>query len=661
MKKTLSLLLLLLIPFICPDANAQNAFEIPRTQVIPIQNAVTKQQYELYIKLPKGYSENKDTQYPVIYFTDAVWHFEILSAATEFMLEDVILVGISWQKDIADDLKEEYGTHASRFTDYSFWKKSNPKHPKLKFGQAENHLAFIRNDVIQYVDSNYRTDPDSRTYFGYSLSGAFGAYILLTQTDTFDNYILGSPFSKGTNPYLLEINSKSISTEPDKYDTVHANVFTAYGTLEKDKAEPTDEFIELIDRKRGISVQSHVIEGDHSSAFPIIAVRSVAWLSSLISDITSSDAELTLNSSSPGAFIKIPQLNKAFINTTPEDRKDGITVGELGIDGGNKDMIFELAQEIADHQHGRFSSFLIAHKDKLIFESYYGRGRINLPHMQASATKAYTGLTLGRAIQLGDLTMDDLDKPLTDFLKELEPTKFAQGTETITLNKAMTMRGGLNVSDDTWKELKKNPDALKGQSLIQSLLENSAPITAEAQNFSYGNFNSDLVMQVVEAVVPGSAKDFIKNELFGKMGITNYEWPSSISGLPGAGAEAMLTSRDMVKIGTLAKNNGKWNGEQLIPEAYIAKAISPLLYTDADYEVHYGGKDVTKQGYGYFWWTADLQSGNKIYASSSAQGGWGQFIILIEELDLMVVFTGLDNDTNYLQLTAERILPAFIK
>ena len=69
-------------------------------------------------------------------------------------------------------------------------------------------------------------------------------------------------------------------------------------------------------------------------------------------------------------------------------------------------------KEIAENKHGRFDSFLILQQDKLLFESYYSRGRINLPHPQASTTKAYTALLLGRAIQLGYLTMDDLDKPL---------------------------------------------------------------------------------------------------------------------------------------------------------------------------------------------------------------------------------------------------------
>jgi hypothetical protein len=99
-------------------------------------------------------------------------------------------------------------------------------------------------------------------------------------------------------------------------------------------------------------------------------------------------------------------------------------------------------------------------------------------------------------------------------------------------------------------------------------------------------------------------------------------------------------------------------GEQLVPEVFITKSISRIIKTGDD-DVYGGGKDVSNQVYGYYWWSAGLKYNNKSYFTQSAQGGGGQYIILIEELDLVVVFTDHDNDNTTLQLAAERILPAF--
>ncbi|MFP2994790.1 serine hydrolase [Spongiivirga sp. MCCC 1A20706] len=361
------------------------------------------------------------------------------------------------------------------------------------------------------------------------------------------------------------------------------------------------------------------------------------------------------------SFRDISILKEAIVHASPKNRSDGIPVGKLGIDGGDKAMILKLSQEIADSKDSIFDSFLIAHNGRLLFESYFRRGRINMPHPQASATKTYTGLAFARAIQLGYLTMEDLDKPLVSFLKDLDSTKFVDGVEKITLNHALTSRTGIRISKEQKEKIEETPSLLKGQGEVQALLEHSTPITEKSQNFKYGD-GVGLIMQVIEAVVPGSAKDFIKNELFNKIGITNYIWlTDELNGLPAAGWRSSISSRDMMKLGILAMNKGKWNGEQLIPEAFITRAISRVVNVGDD-DVFGGGKDVSNQGYGYFWWNADLKVGDKSYFSASAQGGGSQYIILIEELNLIVVFTGHNNHGNgALQITAEHILPAFIK
>lgn len=383
----------------------------------------------------------------------------------------------------------------------------------------------------------------------------------------------------------------------------------------------------------------------------ILTNSSFAQLSdSLAPEATAAEATLP--------FRDIPDLKEAFIDAAPADRKDGILVGELGIDGGNKAMVLKLAQEIADNKYGNFDSFLIAHKGKLLFESYYLRGRINLPHPQASATKVYTGLALGRAIQLGYLTMADLEKPLVSFLKDLDPTKFVEGVEKITLHQALTMRSGIRISQEKREEFEKNPALLKGQGQVQAYLEHSAPITLESQSFKY-QFDPILVMQVIDAVVPGSVKDFIENELLDKMGITTYVWGTDLSGLPRAGSSSSMTSRDMVKWGTLAINKGKWDGEQLVPETFITRATSKIVDQSNEYDDTASG--VSGTAYGYFWWQADLSVGGKDYFSKAARGGSGQTIIVIEELDLVVVTTTHRSVDDPTSVTATRILPAFIK
>lgn len=280
MIKNIILLFVVLIPFLALADTDHSPYQMPGIHVLPITDKQSNKQYELLVKLPENYDEDKSKKYPVIYFTDAVWHIELLSAATAYIMKDVILVGISWQKDIPKELKQKYGAHFSRFGDYSFKKRTNPKHPKVKFGQADNHLSFIRDEVFKIIEKNYRTEPSNRSYLGFSAGGLFGTYALLTQPNTFKNYILGSPsIWSSANELFAQASAKLNSAQPE------INIFISYGELEKKLSPHVEDFISQLKGKNYqaiSSIKQIVIDSSgHSDSFPMLGVQSVKWLSNL--------------------------------------------------------------------------------------------------------------------------------------------------------------------------------------------------------------------------------------------------------------------------------------------------------------------------------------------------------------------------------------------
>ncbi len=349
---------------------------------------------------------------------------------------------------------------------------------------------------------------------------------------------------------------------------------------------------------------------------------------------------------------QLPYLEKPYLCVRPQDRNDGIPVGELGPDGGNREMVPKFAQELAgasnDPKTGKTDSLLISYKGKLIFESYFRRGRINYPHYQMSITKSYTAMAVGRAIQLGHLTMDDLDKPVVSFLKELKPSVLVQGADNITLHQAMHMTSGIRLDKQRVELLRKEPERLRGQGQIQAYLEYSDPIPPAPREFKYQASDPAITMQVLEVVVPGSAGDFIRDELWGRMGVRGYHWQADLSGLPKSAAGSSFRSRDMLKMGMLVLNNGKWQGEQLIPAEFVERATSPIRHT-------YG-----KSSYGYFWWSEDYEIDGKIYHCKQGRGAGGQFIFMFPELDLIAVVTAHNKGMgNVLRTLPQTLIPAF--
>ncbi len=352
-------------------------------------------------------------------------------------------------------------------------------------------------------------------------------------------------------------------------------------------------------------------------------------------------------------FWDLPPLEKAFISTEPEMFTDKLKVGKLGLDGGNKASILKLAKELAENEHGKYDSLLISHKDKLLFESYFNSGRIDLAHFQSSVTKGFTSLVLARAIQLGYVTMAELHKPIVSFFDDLDTSNLSAGAELVTLHQALSMRSGLRFSDEQLKDFRTNRDKYKGTAQIQAFLELSQPVTKASQVYKYQGSDPILVMHVINSVVPGSAKEFVEREFFSKMGITNYKWRLDPIGMPIGDNGFDLNSRDMLKTGKLLANNGKWKNEQLLSAEYLAAAFEPITKASESWQPE-------GFNYGYLWYQTDIVLNNKKYNVTLTWGGGGNRIILVNALDLIIVITGQDMEDKVFEPLIEAILPAFI-
>ncbi len=91
-----------------------------------------------------------------------------------------------------------------------------------------------------------------------------------------------------------------------------------------------------------------------------------------------------------------------------------------------------------------------------------------------------------------------------------------------------------------------------------------------------------------------------------------------------------MSPRDMARFGLLILREGRWRGEQIVPEAWVDRMLAP--YSDAG----------STWDYSYMWWVgkAGRWGGHTIYA---ARGGSGQAIYIVDDMDLVITHK-VDND-----------------
>jgi CubicO group peptidase (beta-lactamase class C family) len=148
--------------------------------------------------------------------------------------------------------------------------------------------------------------------------------------------------------------------------------------------------------------------------------------------------------------------------------------------------------------------------------------------------------------------------------------------------------------------------------------------------WNYNSGDTNLLGEIVRrASLSNYLYEFAEEYLFGPLGIDTYHWkrlPLADS-VTFASGGLFLKPRDMLKIGTLYLNDGRWRGAQIISSSWVHESFEntvPLNDTWA---------------YGYQWWLPLAQYRSGTVRSYAAMGWGGQQITVIPELELVVVWT----------------------
>jgi CubicO group peptidase (beta-lactamase class C family) len=145
------------------------------------------------------------------------------------------------------------------------------------------------------------------------------------------------------------------------------------------------------------------------------------------------------------------------------------------------------------------------------------------------------------------------------------------------------------------------------------------------EGWTYNSGASHLLSAIVTEATGTPLRDYAMDNLLTPLGIesSDVSWPQDRQGYYWGSGGAGMVPLDMLKFGYLYLNNGTWDGEQIVPSEWVQRS-SETLFDFNDYS-----------GYSYQWWTYPTDIVNVL----AAVGYQGQFIFVIPELDMVVVFT----------------------
>jgi predicted alpha/beta superfamily hydrolase len=241
--------------------------EIPNTQVLKLNSAIVGQEYSLYINLPGSYGRDTGKVYPVVYLLDAQYDFPFMTGVYggqyyDGFLPEFIIVGITWGgKD----------PNAGMLRGRDFTPTSIGQMPS---GQGPKFLAFIKTELIPFIQSKYRVTGD-RTLMGSSLGGLFTLYALFNDPSLFHRYVLTSPAVQWDNGVLRKYEQQY----EEKGSTTPVKLFMGKGAMETDVADFQRFVADLKEKKvPGLELQTLIMENTgHAGTKPEGYARGLQW------------------------------------------------------------------------------------------------------------------------------------------------------------------------------------------------------------------------------------------------------------------------------------------------------------------------------------------------------------------------------------------------
>jgi CubicO group peptidase (beta-lactamase class C family) len=287
----------------------------------------------------------------------------------------------------------------------------------------------------------------------------------------------------------------------------------------------------------------------------------------------------------------------------------------------------------ANNKIDSLHSFMLVRHGQVVAECWWSPYDAKTRHELYSLSKSFTSTAVGLAIAEGKLSLDD---PVLKFFPDDAPDKPSNNLKAMRVHDLLRMSTGhqteprLMGSKEPW---------------VKTFLAHPVPFKP-GTHFLYNTAGTYMQSAIVQKATGQTVLDYLRPRLFEPLGIENPTWGTSPQGISLGGYGLSIRTEDIARFGQLYLQKGKWNGQQLVPAAWVEAATARQTSNGSNPNSDWD------QGYGYQFWRAR-------HGAYRGDGAFGQYCIVMPEQDAVVAITsGVRDMQSVLSLVWDKLLPA---
>ena len=290
---------------------------------------------------------------------------------------------------------------------------------------------------------------------------------------------------------------------------------------------------------------------------------------------------------------------------------------------GLDSLLLQGAVEAAGRQ-SRLHNMLVARHGEVLVERHFRGPSPDRPANVKSVSKSLLSAVVGGAIQEGYL--DGVEIPMAPFFPEHVPAGNgeADGDAALDPRRGITVAHLLSMSSGLQSTSFGNYGSwVASGNWIRWVLERPM-IHEPGDRMVYSTGNSHLVSALLVRASGMSTHALAQRTLAEPAGIRLPPWPQDPQGIHFGGNDMLISPRDLLRFGELYRQGGVLEGERVLDRGWVEESWRPRVTSRRD-----------GNGYGLGWWARD-SGGHHV---RFAWGYGGQFLFIVPELELTVVFT----------------------
>lgn len=345
-------------------------------------------------------------------------------------------------------------------------------------------------------------------------------------------------------------------------------------------------------------------------------------------------------------IIKTPTLTAEQIAIQPIKTDSGWEISDFKMD---KKKIEAMNTEIGNYTMKEITSVVVIKDGKLLLEEYFNGADRNTLHDPRSAGKSFASTLIGIAINDGYIK--DENQTLDQFYDLKKFQNYNIKKDQIKIKDLLTMSSAFEGSDINSDSPGNEENMYPTENWVKFTLD--LPIDPSKTNggkWDYFTAGTVVLGDIIDKKVPGGLEKYADEKLFKPLNITNYQWHYTPQNVANTAGSLQMISLDYAKYAQLYKNNGLWNGKQILTKEWVQKTFT--------HQIQIPERD--NEFYSYLFWNKSFEYKGKSYEAYYCAGNGGNEFIIFKDLPIVIIITSKAYNKPYGHPQAERIVKEFI-